>query len=927
MPNPPDKFEHYELLKNPDGSFAELGHGAMGVTYKAFDTSLHCEVALKMISSAYLNDPTAEERFLREARAAAQLRHRNVASVFHLGRCGEGHFYAMEFIDGPTVDDLVKKDGAFDCTLALEVAGQVASALIAAQQHGLVHRDIKPSNLMLVRESDGELLVKVIDFGLVKSAMVSTAGATLTSSGFVGTPYFASPEQLDQRAEDIRSDIYSLGVTLWFMLTGKPTFLGSVASVIMQHLERRPSFDSLALLPADVVTLLRRMLEKDVEKRIQSPVELRGEIKRCIASVRAADETVGPADEPLQAVALSGTRGLRERPQVGTLLGKRYRLIEDLNPGNPARTFHAEDIEEKRRVRVKIVEDDGMLFAWLDTELAKLKSAANASFIEVLAAVRPATQHGAGYIVLEWIDGFSLLDLLRARRELTPRETTKLLEQIAPAIDAARKLGIKPELTLREILVDFPEGFDEPSGEVMLRCPLAEWPAFVVKLNPLGRLAEFESSNPSLAGQTMVPAPKQGAEIAHVGRIAYDLLGGCPNGFGPLANLPEQGNDILRRCMNPETTFPSAAEFVTAFGAFAAHDTTRSPARPAETKTPPKISPPPAATATATPPVPAAAPVPAPRTSWRPVLIIGGLAVILLGLGIGWLWPRSSSTATTSISVPTPNAATPIAAAPRVPPPKPDKAWTNSLGMTFAPLGDVHFAKMETRVRDFAAFVDGTGYDAVGGMYSLQRDGFKQHDHSWKDPGFPQTPDHPVVGVSWEDANQFCGWLTQKERTEGSLTNSQSYRLPTDREWSRAAGLANEIGATPDERSEKVKGVYPWGKSYPPPANAGNYAGSEARANSPDNWPTIAGWHDAFPRTCPVASFAPNRLGFGELGGNVWEWCMDSYNKTTKWRVLRGGSWATSSADEMLSSYRRGFDPNFRHDDVGFRCVISTDGR
>src|SRR5271154_1383189 len=98
----PEKFEHYNLLKNEDGSVMELGHGAMGVTYKAFDTNLQCNVALKVISAAYLNDPTAAERFLREARGAAQLRHRNVASVFHLGRHGESYFYAMEFIEGET---------------------------------------------------------------------------------------------------------------------------------------------------------------------------------------------------------------------------------------------------------------------------------------------------------------------------------------------------------------------------------------------------------------------------------------------------------------------------------------------------------------------------------------------------------------------------------------------------------------------------------------------------------------------------------------------------------------------------------------------------------------------------------------------------------------------------------------------------------
>jgi serine/threonine protein kinase len=272
---PPEKLEHYELLKNEDGTVAELGHGAMGVTYKAFDTNLRCYVALKVISAAHLNDDTAEERFLREARGAAQLRHRNVASVFHLGRHGDSYFYAMEFIEGETVDEHVKREGALDCSFALEIASQVASALIAAHKQGLVHRDIKPSNLMLIREGDGEMTVKLIDFGLVKSALIGSTAGALTSSGFVGTPYFASPEQLDQRTEDIRSDIYSLGVTLWFMLTGKPTFMGSVASVIAQHLDKVPAFESLAVLPSCVVGVLRKMLEKDVDQRMQSPQELR----------------------------------------------------------------------------------------------------------------------------------------------------------------------------------------------------------------------------------------------------------------------------------------------------------------------------------------------------------------------------------------------------------------------------------------------------------------------------------------------------------------------------------------------------------------------------------------------------------------------------------------------------------------------------
>jgi formylglycine-generating enzyme required for sulfatase activity len=189
-----------------------------------------------------------------------------------------------------------------------------------------------------------------------------------------------------------------------------------------------------------------------------------------------------------------------------------------------------------------------------------------------------------------------------------------------------------------------------------------------------------------------------------------------------------------------------------------------------------------------------------------------------------------------------------------------------------------------------------------------------------------QTLDDPVVGISWEDAGQFCDWLTRKERAEGTLSAFQRYRLPTDAEWSFAIGLTRESGVTPEERSGGVKNVYPWGNRFPPPNDFGNYAGIESRTGAPQNWPVIAGYHDAYARTGPVSAFAPNQNGVSSLGGNVWEWCQDKYQNGLHWRTLRGGSWATSRAEETLSSYRRGYDPYFRSDDVGFRCVIASDG-
>src|SRR5215468_3758232 len=168
----------------------------MGITFKAFDTNLSFTVALKVINSAYLESDTARQRFLREARAAAALRHPNVASVFNLGTDQSNYFYVMEFIDGETVEALVKRKGRLEPIEALDITQQVARALGAAARQRLVHRDLKPSNLMLV-DDEGESVVKVIDFGLAKSVKESTdESAAITVGGFVGTPHFASPEQV-----------------------------------------------------------------------------------------------------------------------------------------------------------------------------------------------------------------------------------------------------------------------------------------------------------------------------------------------------------------------------------------------------------------------------------------------------------------------------------------------------------------------------------------------------------------------------------------------------------------------------------------------------------------------------------------------------------------------------------------------------------
>src|SRR6266567_1418818 len=268
------RFGVYEIDRREDGSLYELGRGAMGVTYRATDTSLQRKVALKIIKTDIAErSADARERFMREARAAAAIRHENIATVHQFGmRLETGqYFYAMELIEGETLDDRVRRVGPLDARTAIKIAQQVTSALAAAEKCGLVHRDLKPANPMLVFP-DGErahatnntkLLVKIIDFGLATAIHTQTDPKSLIHERFVGTPAFASPEQFTNAPVDVRSDIYSLGATLWFSLTGQMPFSGRTVEEIREARRSKPlPVEQLkaARVPRRLVALLMSML-------------------------------------------------------------------------------------------------------------------------------------------------------------------------------------------------------------------------------------------------------------------------------------------------------------------------------------------------------------------------------------------------------------------------------------------------------------------------------------------------------------------------------------------------------------------------------------------------------------------------------------------------------------------------------------------
>jgi TolB-like protein/Tfp pilus assembly protein PilF len=279
-------FDDFEIARRDDGSLWELGRGGMGVTYRATEKTLNRSVALKVIDTH--GSEAVRERFLREARAAAALRHPNVAAVFRFGALASGDrcYCAMELVEGDTLEAWVRRDGPLQLDTALEIAIQVARALIAAADRGLVHRDLKPANIMLTQSesSPARLEAKVIDFGLAKAASVVAGEMELTRGEFVGTPAFASPEQFAGESVDARTDIYALGVTLWFALTSSLPFAGRTIEEIRQHRTRdNLLLEQLRGMPWRVIELLRSCLAVDPGERPPSAGRLLEALEACQA--------------------------------------------------------------------------------------------------------------------------------------------------------------------------------------------------------------------------------------------------------------------------------------------------------------------------------------------------------------------------------------------------------------------------------------------------------------------------------------------------------------------------------------------------------------------------------------------------------------------------------------------------------------------
>ena len=502
------------------------------------------------------------------------------------------------------------------------------------------------------------------------------------------------------------------------------------------------------------------------------------------------------------------------------------------------------------------------------------------------------TAGGLLYFIMECIEGTDVQKLIAEHGRLAPGEALRITSAVCAALSYAHKHGvIHRDIKPSNIMI-------EADGDVKIA-------DFGLAKSTGAETTVLTMSNITMGTPDfMAPEALQGvahvdhrADIYAVGVMLYQMLTGkVPRGkYDPpsrvVPRLDKRLDGIVDRALQPDPVarYAHASELSAALT-----PVSRSIARRAT----------PTGTVTA--------------SRKRPLLVTAGIAVVIAALVHFAPWKKGgSASGGTHSGVP----GKPTGTQPAKPPVTPATAtknapFVNTLGQEFVPVPGTKalFCRWETRVKDYAVFANATS--ANDGWMTQMKDG----------AAVSRELDYPVCGTSWDDANAYCKWLTQRETAEGKLPKGMRYRLPTDEEWSRAVGLEKEEGATPKERSGKNELDFPWGTDFPPQAKVGNYADTAYREKFPtEQW--IEGYSDGFASTAPVGSYPPNEYGIFDLGGNVWEWCEDLFEPGAVYRVVRGASWAHYDRSGLLSSYRRKLLPTARLSNYGFRCVLGMSER
>ena len=868
-------FPNYEIL-------GLVGRRRKSAVYKARQLSLDRLVAIKLLPLEIGANQDFKERFVREARTMAKLNHPNILAMHDFGATSEGHlFIVMEYTAGANLRTVIYKEG-LSPEQALYVAGKICEALTYAHRNGVIHRNIKPDNVMVNRDSH----VKVAEFGLAQliEADPEKRGAAMKGK-VVGTLDYMAPEQKRGMNVDHRADIYSLGVVLYEMLC-REVPLGA-----FEPPSRRAKCDER------VDAIVSKALQQSPERRYQSTAEMKAALKSIGMSPPGKDTLAAmPKVGPPVSDEASG-KGKRRRSA-----GRRVWTAQLVK--SPKRIYAA-----IAAAALVVAIGIGIAVHRSKPEIVDGKILPPKTKTEIPPANAPAPKP-APVATVQPAPGTP-----EAKISPAPPRTKPANEAAAPNTTA---MNTRPAPVAE---ISAPAPADSPQQSETVKWLAEQEPqwraAFALEVETAfdHSVAELKKKYLSTLDTQIAAATRAGnleEAVAYRDELRRMDTSGVPKEDDPATPLVIKA---IRATYRKDLT---ALEVDRAAGAKAVH--ARYDAILAQSLT----------VLTKSQRFDEALLLRAKReqlaAEWlkdaaRPRLI-AALAPpppeIRRPFTAAAMPATNSKVASTRIpaTVKTP----PVVTAPatnagnvRSAEAGKDQPFENSLGMRFVPvpiLGGpsggqrVLFSMWETRVKDFEPFAKGKKLP-------------------WPRPGFPQGPTHPAVNMDLDEARDFCAWLTERERKAGRLDPGERYRLPTDHEWSCAAGIGERENPakTPEMKNGGVPDIFPWGTAWPRPATAGNYKSPEEETPKP------GAQGDHFPYTAPAGSFPPNALGIFDLGGNVWEWCDELFGpKDTDEYSTRGGCFVTVDRGDMLSARRLEREDDVRSMFLGFRVVLSGAG-
>jgi len=892
---------------------AEIGRGGMATVYKAVQLQLDRVVALKILSAHLAGDKTFVRRFLREAKLAATLSHPNIVAVYDVGQGKDRYYLAMEYVEGETLSDLVKREGPLPEARALSIIRQMADALEHARARELIHRDVKPGNILI--SADGA--AKLADMGLARS--VSTTTTQKTQGLVMGTPSYIAPEQASgERDLDTRTDIYALGATFFYAVTGQPPFDGdTVAAVIRKHLlEPAPLADSVnPEVTRGTSLVIRKCMEKERGQRYQTPGEMTSDVQDI---VQGRPPRIAVAHYKGTTPAWAGSVGaawrrfagsVRSSPTewaigAGSLLAVGMLcfflwlglLPADQVPANQVETggpdagavvvpgqgqerqgLAYEKLMEEARVKMAEGRYDPAMDlltqaqAMRDTPTVR-DLLADAGFGKHRAAGQEAEERGE---IPSAVDSYDRALDIKADGELAAHVAElRRRMRLAAILQRADRLRVKGEF--RDALTGYREALriarGPERGEVDER---------ISKIDKGIRYAEaIAKAGEALEGRAWREAERQA-------RAALEIMPGDARAE-PILRKALAQIERERKAYDQAIARANAAAGKKDWDAVLAHANTALGVRPEDKR--------------------ARALIESAREAKRGEAHAAAMSKADEAKRAG-KWDRVLAHATEALAArPDDGAATRLAGRARAELSLKPRI-RNSLGMEFVLVSASEFAmgndRGEVDERPARKVYLDSHYIGVHEVTNTQFAAFRpDHGKKWRD--YSPDDDMPAVCVSWDDTIAFCRWLSDREGVE--------YRLPTEAEWEKAARGTD--GRT-----------YPWGNQRPNASLCAFAADGRGKARQAGAV-AVAGRPDG-----------ASPYGAKDMAGNVWEWCLDWYapgyaadagtnprgpDTGTK-RVLRGGSF-TNSAEALRAANRAAHFPRFCNANVGFRVVrIPTD--